>query len=198
MGSNSQYFDDDPSVQSQESSIDLILPDLTTTLLTDRGVFSSQKIDAGTKFLLLNAPNPKESTRYALDLGCGYGAIARVLNHRSPLAEVWATDINKRALSLAKENLGNFGINVSHPDSIPDDISFDLIWSNPPIRIGKKPLQNLLEKWLKRLTLKGEAILVVQKHLGADSLASWLAGKNYRVERLMSKSGYRLLKVIRK
>jgi 16S rRNA (guanine1207-N2)-methyltransferase len=198
MGSNSQYFDDDPSVQSQESSLDLILPDLTTTLVTDRGVFSSQKIDAGTKFLLLNAPYPKDSIRYALDLGCGYGAIARVLNHRSPLAEVWATDVNKRALSLARKNLDDFGIKISHPDSIPHDISFDLIWSNPPIRIGKKLLQGLLEKWLKRLTLKGEAILVVQKHLGADSLASWLTGKNYGVERLASKSGYRLLRVMRK
>ena len=54
---------------------------------------------------------------------------------------------------------------------------------------------HLLDLWLQRLSDDGEAILVVQKHLGADSLSKWLDKVSYNVQRLSSKSGYRLLKV---
>ncbi|MFL2697218.1 MAG: class I SAM-dependent methyltransferase [Acidimicrobiales bacterium] len=131
----------------------------------------------------------------ALDLGCGYGPIARTLCHRFPEAQIWATDINSRARSLTIENVGALGANVEHPDHIDEDIRFDLIWSNPPIRIGKSKLYTMLDLWLQRLSDDGEAILVVQKHLGADSLAKWLDKVSYNVQRLSSKSGYRLLKV---
>ncbi len=195
MDSRSHYFDEDPRTPSMKSTVDLVLPDLTVTLATDRGVFSPRRVDSGTKYLLLNAPSPKITVQSALDLGCGYGPIARTLVHRFPDAEIWATDVNSRALSLTQQNVGHLGVSVLHPDSINDTIRFDLIWSNPPIRIGKSNLYDMLDTWLRRLTEEGEAILVVQKHLGADSLSQWLEKTGYRIQRLSSKSGYRLLKV---
>ena len=195
MDSQSHYFDEEPMSLSETSTVDLTLPDLTATLVTDRGVFSSSRIDPGTKYLLQNAPTPDGKVETALDLGCGYGPIARTLVHRFPKAEIWATDVNSRARLLTEKNVGGLGVNVEHPDNIDDSIRFDLIWSNPPIRIGKTKLYEMLETWLQRLSDDGEAILVVQKHLGADSLAKWLATVRFQVDRLSSKSGYRLLKV---
>ena len=68
-------------------------------------------------------------------------------------------------------------------------------WSNPPIRIGKAALHELLLRWLARLEPGGTAHLVVHKHLGSDSLARWMADHDYEVVRRGSHQGYRLLDV---
>ena len=73
--------------------------------------------------------------------------------------------------------------------------AFDLIWSNPAIRVGKAALHEMLRTWLDRLTPDGRAVLVVQRHLGADSLAAWLNDEGWPTERLASRRGYRLLDV---
>ena len=75
------------------------------------------------------------------------------------------------------------------------DVVFDLVWSNPPIRIGKQALHELLERWLSRLAPAGEAVLVVQRHLGSDSLQRWLEAQGWPTERVASRQGYRLLRV---
>lgn len=189
------YFDDAPAAASSPRTVDLVLPDLTTTLVSDAGVFSADQVDPGSRYLLLEAPAPAPSVRTALDLGCGYGPIARTLCHRAPDAHVWAVDVNSRARSLATTNLADCSATVAAPDDVPADVRFDLIWSNPPIRIGKQALHGLLSRWLERLAPGGIAVLVVQKHLGADSLHRWLESQGHHVDRLGSRRGYRLLHV---
>jgi 16S rRNA (guanine1207-N2)-methyltransferase len=76
---------------------------------------------------------------------------------------------------------------------VPDTVRFAGLWSNPPIRIGKDALHELLRRWLRRLAPGAPATLVVHKHLGADSLAHWLADDGWSVRRLGSRDGYRLL-----
>jgi 16S rRNA G1207 methylase RsmC len=83
------------------------------------------------------------------------------------------------------------------PDDVPDDVQFDGIWSNPPIRVGKHALHDLLQRWLPRLAPNAAATLVVHKHLGADSLAQWLQDEGWAAERQSSRAGYRLLRVAR-
>jgi 16S rRNA (guanine1207-N2)-methyltransferase len=177
--------------------VQLALPDMTLDLTTDRGVFARDGIDPGTKLLLLEAPAPSPSG-HLLDLGCGYGAIALTMARRSPAATVWAVDVNRRAVALTAANAEHAGcqnVRAVEPDDVPDDVRFSTIWSNPPIRIGKADLHELLARWLSRLTPDGHAVLVVQKHLGADSLARWLEECGHRVTRLRSRIGYRLLQV---
>jgi 16S rRNA (guanine1207-N2)-methyltransferase len=160
-------------------------------------VFSRSAIDPGTKLLLLEAPAPPPDGEL-LDLGCGYGPIALTLAARRPAATVWAVDVNRRALGLVGANAAAAGLaNVrpARPDEVPPDLRFAAIWSNPPIRIGKEALHDLLGTWLARLTPDGVAILVVQRHLGADSLAEWLRGQGWDVARLRSRMSYRLLEV---
>lgn len=197
------YFDADPAVGSAPRTVTLVLPDLTLELGTDRGVFSGDRVDPGTKYLLLEGPPPPPAGDL-LDLGCGYGPIALTLARRAPGATVWAVDVNDRAVALCAANAARLGagnvrcgrVEEAAPlGPVPDGLRFAAIYSNPPIRIGKAALHELLGRWLPRLAPGGHAYLVVQKHLGADSLAAWLRTAGWRVERLGSRVGYRLLDV---
>ena len=137
---------------------------------------------------------------HVLDLGCGAGPIALTMARRSPDATVWAIDVNERALELCRANAAANAITTIRavsPDEVPPDVRFGSIWSNPPIRVGKEALHELLLRWLPLLTPEGIATLVVQKHLGADSLQRWLTDQGFATERTMSKAGYRLLSVRR-
>ena len=175
----------------------LTLPDLTVDLQTDRGVFARDGVDPGTKLLLLEGP-PVPAGGDVLDLGCGYGPIAVTLARRAPAVTVWAVDVNERARALCAANAAGLpNIRVCAPGDVPDDVRFAAVWSNPPIRIGKVALHDLLTTWLDRLTDDGYAALVVQKHLGSDSLARWLGEQGWSVDRRCSRAGYRVLEVRR-
>ena len=192
-----QYFDDDPTVASDPVAIDVSLPDVAFTLQTDRGVFARGRLDAGTSLLLRSNP-PLASSGDVLDLGCGAGPIAMTMARRSPAAVVWAVDVNERALDLCRANAlanGLDNVRVCRPDDVPEEVRFGTIWSNPPIRVGKAALHDLLLRWLPRIADGGSATLVVQKHLGADSLQRWLVERGYPTERVVSKAGFRLLAV---
>jgi len=191
------YFDPSPVVESRPRTFHVHLGELSFELQGDRGVFGSRGIDLGTMVLLREAPPPPPRGDI-LDLGCGYGPIAITLARRAPAASVWAIDINQRAVELTKANAaaaGAAGVTACRPDEVPDDVRFDAIYSNPPVRVGKGPLHELLLTWLARLRPGGRAYLVVQRHLGSDSLAAWLATQGYEVKRLKSKKGYRVLEV---
>ena len=192
-----QYFDEQPNVASDTKVVDVALSDVAFTMLTDRGVFSHGHLDTGTSLLIRAAPAPSKSGDL-LDIGCGTGAIALAMALRSPDATVWATDVNDRARQLTSSNAERNeidNVNVVGPDEVPADVRFTTIWSNPPIRIGKAALHELLQRWLPRLTDDGQAVLVVQKHLGADSLQRWLVSEGFECDRLASRAGFRLLEV---
>ncbi len=165
---------------------------------TDSGVFSPDRLDRGSRLLLLEAPTLTSQQHRVLDLGCGWGPIACVAALRAPAAKVWAVDVNQRALNLTAHNAaanGATNVTVAHPDDVDPAVSFDRILSNPPVRIGKAALHQLLSVWLDRLTPNGCAHIVMHRHLGSDSLARWLKSRSHQVTRLLSRSGYRLLEV---
>ena len=193
------YFAPEPAVPSARRTVRLELPDLTAVLASDRGVFSADHVDPGTKLLLLEAPAPAADAPVdLLDLGCGYGPIAVTLARRAPAATVWAVDVNQRALALCAENAaaaGAGGVRAVAPDDVPDGVRFAGIWSNPPVRVGKPALHALLGRWLGRLAPGGRAWLVVRRDLGADSLARHLVASGHPTERLVSRAGYRILEV---
>ncbi len=188
------YFSATPDTPSRPSSVRLDLPDRSLQLRTDRGVFSPDRIDPGTKLLLMELPALTAGP--VLDLGCGYGAIACTVALRHPELEVLALDVNERALELCRTNAADLGVDLRVLTPPADEItSVARIVSNPPIRIGKAALHDLLARWLERLEPDGCAHLVVHKNLGADSLARWLVGRGHAVERRCSRQGYRVLDV---
>ncbi len=193
------YFDEAPDAARDPQTVEVLLADLAFTFQTDRGVFSHGHLDSGTAFLLQQAPLPPESGTF-VDIGCGAGPIALTLALRSPGACVVAVDPNARARELTSGNAATNGATITtlHPDDVPSDMTVDLIWSNPPIRIGKAALHDLLKQWLPRLSDNGLAVFVVNRHLGADSLHRWLENEGWLVNRLGSRAGFRLLAVQRK
>ncbi|HUF97517.1 MAG TPA: methyltransferase [Ilumatobacter sp.] len=193
------YFDQETTTASDEQSFDVALVDVAFSITTDRGVFSHGHLDNGTSLLLKEGPALPAAGTF-LDLGCGAGPIAIAMALRSPQATVWAVDVNERARSLTAANAKRNhapNIRVAAPDeALAADVQFDEIWSNPPIRIGKAPLHDLLTTWIARLVPNGRMVLVVQKHLGADSLQSWLNQQGVHADRIASRSGFRLLRVV--
>lgn len=121
----------------------------------------------------------------------------------SPKAQVWAVDVNQRALALTALNaqtLGADNIVVKDADAAlrtarRDNLHFDVIWTNPPIRIGKSAMRGMLGDWLSLLSRDGSAYLVVNRHLGADSLGRWLEENGFSVHRIGSRKGFRVLEV---
>lgn len=165
-------------------------------------VFSQDHLDIGTHQLLIRSPRlPKAGT--FLDLGCGWGPLALMMAAEAPEASVWATDVNERALALTRLNADLLGFtnvyvvqaDAAYDEALAKEVRFDVIWSNPPIRIGKPALREMLLRWLALLTPEGHAYLVVNRHLGADSLASWLNTKGYVSQKVASRKGFRILEV---
>lgn len=206
------YFSAEPASAAERRQLRVFLAGQELIVETAAGVFCPDRVDIGTAVLLAQAPAPPPVGNL-LDLGSGWGPIALSLGLRSPGATIWAVDVNQRALALARDNAKTVGIKDFHavtPDEVLADdalvaLRFDAIWSNPPIRVGKSALHEMLLTWLPRLEVDGTAYLVVQKNLGADSLQRWLADHLEAVEpgaftvaRHTTDKGFRLLAVHRK
>jgi 16S rRNA (guanine1207-N2)-methyltransferase len=192
-----QYFTAEPAAPHRAGRVHVLLPDVHLELATDAGVFSPRRLDPGTRLLLDVAP-PPPATGNLLDLGSGYGPLALTLAARSPAATVWAVDVNQRALALTRANADRAGlanVRCAGPGDRALPARFEVLWSNPPIRIGKQALHVLLGGWLERLAAGAAAYLVVQKNLGSDSLQQWLIRSGWAVERAAARAGYRVLKV---
>jgi 16S rRNA G1207 methylase RsmC len=194
---SNHYFTRAPQVPSRPQQVRFRIDGRDYALTSDRGTFSPDRLDPGTGVLLRSVADVTGDV--VLDLGCGYGPLTCVLAQRAPAATVWAVDVNERALALTQANAAALGlgarVRVAAPEQVPADVTFDEIWSNPPVRIGKPALHALLEQWLPRLRPGGRAWLVVARNLGADSLARWLAEQGWGCRRHASVQGYRVLEV---
>ena len=200
--SSDHYFSQEPKSNYQPKEIELDIAGEVFKVSTASGTFSPLRLDVGTSVLIDHLELAPQGGNI-LDLGCGWGPIALNLAKNSPKAKVWAVDVNNRSLELTATNAKTVGLTnilTATPDSVPKDIKFAGIWSNPPIRIGKKELHELLLSWLPRLENGASAYLVVQKNLGSDSLQKWLTETlvdGYEVSRLTSVKTYRILKILR-
>jgi 16S rRNA (guanine1207-N2)-methyltransferase len=200
------YFTAEPASAAERRQLRVQLAGREVIVQTAPGIFCPDRVDIGTAVLLREAPVPP-STGNLLDIGSGWGPIALSLGLLSPGASIWAVDVNRRALALARDNAKALGIKDFHamtPDEVPAEVRFDAIWANPPIRVGKAALHDLLMKWLLLLKPGAAAHLVVQKNLGSDSLQRWLTTElegrepgTFAVGRHATARGFRLLSVSR-
>jgi 16S rRNA (guanine1207-N2)-methyltransferase len=193
------YFTADPSVPFEREPFEVSVWGHDLTLVSGSGVFSRGRLDPGTAVLFRETSPPRGGR--ILDLGCGYGVIGLAVAAAAPSAVVTGVDVNERAVLLANENAASLGLAArfaaSTPEAVDPATTYDEIWSNPPIRVGKTALHDLLLTWLPRLAPDGRAVLVVGKNLGADSLQRWLGDKGWPTQRLASAKGFRVLQVTR-
>jgi hypothetical protein len=197
------YFSETPGSQYKPKEIIVEIDGQEVSVLTAGGIFSPDWIDQGTAVLLAHLDSAPPSGNL-LDLGCGWGPIALSLAKHSPKSTVWAVDVNERSLELTKKNaerLGLTNIITAKPEDVPGDVSFQGIWSNPPIRVGKAVLHEMLLHWMPRLAPRGESYLVVQKNLGADSLLRWLDAElprtDFVIRRIDTSKTFRVILVKR-
>lgn len=202
--SEQHYFTPSPEAPARERRHRFIVRGREHEVVTANGVFSADRLDKGTQVLLDHVADPPGRGTF-LDLGCGWGPIALALADAAPGATVLATDTNERAVALTNRNASGAGLSrlrAVESGALLEELRragtrLDLIWSNPPVRIGKAALHDLLETWLALLSDDGEAWLVVSKNLGADSLAAWLRSSGWAVTREASAKGFRVLRVRR-
>ena len=166
------YFTND-NLESKIQKFKINIQSYDFSFNTDNGVFSKGELDFGTYLLIKNILNKKISGD-VLDLGCGYGPIgiiiAKLLN-----TKVTMIDVNKRAVHLTKMNIKENNVHnieclVSEGYKEINDQKYDYIVSNPPIRVGKKILYDLLINAKNHLKEDGVLIIVVRKEQGANSL----------------------------
>jgi 16S rRNA G1207 methylase RsmC len=193
------YFSSDPASPKKTVRISIRVAGAEFELEAASGTFSSSKIDAGTAVLLKQDRHfPKDGN--VLDLGCGWGPIGLSIARVAPRTRVIGIDINQRSIEQSNQNakalkLANF--EAMHSRSLPENMTFSAIWSNPPIRVGKKVLHELMQTYIPRLEPGGKAMLVVQKNLGADSFQSWLSKtfEDCEVMRIATDKGYRVIEL---
>jgi 16S rRNA (guanine1207-N2)-methyltransferase len=199
VAEDEHYFTADPSVPFRRVPVTASVWGHSLSLDSGSGVFAQGRLDVGTAVLFREISPP--SGGRILDLGCGYGVIGLAIASVVPSAVVTGVDVNERAVLLANENAAALGLTdrftASTPSGVPPDETYDELWSNPPIRIGKAALHELLLTWLPRLVPGGRAVLVVGKNLGADSLQRWLGEQGFPTERNASAKGFRVLETRR-
>lgn len=183
------YFENDETIKSEEKKTKAIINNQTFNFWTDHNVFSKNGLDFGTRTLLESIDMGTIQGRI-LDFGCGYGPIGIYLAKYNLTVDM--IDINERALKLAKKNAIANGVKANIFESnIYSNITgkYHYIITNPPIRVGKSILYEILFGAKKYLELGGHLILVIHKDQGAKSLMKDLE-KSYQVKILQKNKGF--------
>ena len=185
----SHYFTND-YIKSNRQKINVIIKNIKLTFITDNGIFSKKGLDYGTRTLLENI-DIENIKGNVLDLGCGYGPIGIYLKKIKNL-NIDMIDINKRALNLAKENakINDVKVNIFE-SNIYENINkkYDYIITNPPIKVGKKILYQILFEAKNHLKPNGELLFVVNKNGGAKSIIKDMQ-KDYEISIIKKNKGF--------
>ncbi len=190
------YFSEKPNSVSEPKTFKVHIFNQTFTFKSDVGVFSKDHLDFASRLLVENVQLKPDQE--VLDLGCGVGVIGLLLKSQVDI-KLTMVDVNERAIELANRNFQslNFKAKVIKSDgfSALKKTKFDHIVTNPPIRIGKKSLYEMLETATHHLHEDGALWVVMHKKHGAESLIHFME-QNHKVETVIRKKGFKLLKIL--
>ncbi len=190
------YFSESPKCQAKFGLVKTCLRGARFEFLTASSVFSVKRIDLGTRILIENMVLPKEG--FVLDVGCGYGAVGIVAAKLNPSLQVVLTDVNRRAVLLARQNAEKnhvFNVEVKQ-GSLYAPVSgrcFDSILSNPPVSAGMETVESLVRGAPEIMTKGGTFQMVVRSKIGKKTLPEVFAEAFGNFKVLAIESGYRVL-----
>ncbi len=194
------YYTDNSDLISESHSFTFTYQTKNIVFTTDRGVFSKQMIDYGTR-VLLSSIRINKHHQHILDVGCGYGGLGISLKVANPHIKVDLVDINSRALTLCKYNIEQNKLPDMHVyySDIYEQVTgcYDMILSNPPIRAGKKVVQTILKDSYTHLKDTGELWIVIQKKQGAPSAMKMMEAIFNNVTIVKRDKGYYVLKAVK-
>ncbi len=199
-----QYFDNVEGMEHKDLTIEFDILNQHYSFKSDKGVFSKNKLDFGTKLLIETILEMKvELGERILDLGCGAGPIGLILAHLDPSRQVALADVNDRALELCKKNAEILGVS-KQVEIVNSDVylnvhsTFDTIISNPPIRAGKRVTYRIYDEATSHLNDNGSLIIVIRKEQGALSVKAHLEELFDKVTVLDRKKGYYIIQSFKK
>ena len=196
----SHYFENDSNLKSEFREIDYKYESFSFSFLSDNGVFSKNYIDYGSKLLVETYLKNENESKKILDVGCGYGFIGIVIGIVTS-SYVDMIDVNSRAVHLTKKNIkkyNDFKGSAFMSDAYENITStYDVIITNPPIRVGKSKVLEILEDSFKHMNKDGALYYVIRKDQGALSIKKILE-TNYKIELLNKDKGYFIYKMTNK
>ena len=188
---NDHYYTSAPQSEHRYAVCDYEYRGCSLRFTTDAGVFSRGEVDFGTDVLLRALP--EDVSGRVLDVGCGWGAVGVTVGRRWPKAEIVMSDVNLRALDLARKNAADNGVKASVVESdglasVPGE--FDFILTNPPIRAGKQTIYAIFASCAEKLKENGELYLVIRRQQGAESAVKYLKGVFAAVDTVDKSGGF--------
>ncbi|WP_461214402.1 class I SAM-dependent methyltransferase [Lacticaseibacillus sp. GG6-2] len=192
-----QYFTNDPDLAHDEHSFDFTLAGNNLHFTSDNGVFSKHTVDYGSRVLIATVFDAAPQGTL-LDVGCGWGPIGLSLAKAAPKLQVTMSDVNERALALARRNAEANGVTNATviESSVYDNIdgTFDTIVTNPPVRAGKPIVSGILRGAFEHLNAGGQLYAVLQKKQGAPSAKKLMAETFGNAEIVKKDKGYYILR----
>ena len=176
-------FAENNSQNSTQSPYPITITDEKSqlSLVNHANVFSKDKLDVGTRFLIQNM-DQCPSVEHIIDIGCGNGALGIIAKRHQPTAKISFVDESFNAVASAKDSYEN-----AYPESAAD-ASFhvsntleqftssnemgkaQLILCNPPFHqvhsIGDHIAWEMFKQSREALETGGEMWIVGNRHLG--------------------------------
>ncbi len=189
------YFTNEENLKSEIEKVIAEINGIPFYFYTDNGVFSKGELDFGTELLLKNFKYDDPNNKTLLDIGCGCGPIGIYASHLGFAVDM--SDVNKRAIHLSKMSLKEQGLNanVFESDAYKNiNNKYDYIISNPPIRVGKEKLYEIVMNAKEHLKDGGTLWIVVRKQQGAESMVRDMKNVYKTVEVIAKKKGFFIIK----
>jgi 16S rRNA G1207 methylase RsmC len=164
--------------------------------LTASSVFSKKRVDLGTRLLIEAMVLP--ATGWVLDVGCGYGAVGIAAAAFNPRVRVVMTDVNARAVRLAKHNIErnkvtNVEVRCGYLYEPVEECTFNCVLSNPPVSAGMETVKAIITEAPKIMASKATFQMVVRSKIGGKTLPPVFNETFGNSAVLARESGYRVL-----
>ena len=190
------YFSSAPKSKERFGLVRTSLCGKSFEFLTASSVFSKRKVDSGTRLLIESMALPEAGC--ILDIGCGYGVVGIAAAKLNPKLHVVMTDVNARAVRLAKKNVAlnrvtNVEVRYGFFYEPVEDLKFNCVLSNPPVSAGMEAVKAIVAGAPKVMTSEASFQMVIRSKIGAKILPTLFTETFGGCNVLSRESGFRVL-----